>query len=102
MIGISGSLIWSKSLMELIFNHCVVNFGEVWRTQLAIYTLLTSTLGASDIFKDLLKSVRILKREWGTESNEKLPHLFMPSKIATWFLSLRWKTDFGQNCSLGA
>ena len=25
----------------------------------------------------------MLKREWGTESNGKLPHLFIPSKTAT-------------------
>ena len=44
MIGISGSLIWSKTLMELIFNP-LVNFGNVRRAQLAKSTLLTSTLG---------------------------------------------------------
>ena len=26
----------------------------------------------------------MLKREWGEESNVKLPHLFIPSKTATW------------------
>ena len=26
----------------------------------------------------------MLKREWGAESNGKLPHLFIPSKTATW------------------
>ena len=26
----------------------------------------------------------MLKREWGTENNGKLPHLFIPSKTATW------------------
>ena len=26
----------------------------------------------------------MLKREWGVESNGKLPHLFIPSKTATW------------------
>ena len=25
----------------------------------------------------------MLKREWGAESNRKLPHLFIPSKTAT-------------------
>ena len=25
----------------------------------------------------------MLEREWGAESNGKLPHLFVPSKIAT-------------------
>ena len=43
VIGISGSPIYSKSLMELIFNP-VVNFDEVRRVQLAKSTLLTSTL----------------------------------------------------------
>ena len=33
MIEISGSLIWSKTLMELIFNPPVVNFGEIPRAQ---------------------------------------------------------------------
>ena len=53
MIGISGSLIWSKPLMELIFNP-VVNFAVVRRTQLAKFVLLTSTLvppGSFQIFK---------------------------------------------------
>ena len=27
----------------------------------------------------------MLKSEWGTESNRKLPHLFIPSKSATLF-----------------
>ena len=26
----------------------------------------------------------MIKREWGAESNGKLPHLFIPSKTATW------------------
>ena len=26
----------------------------------------------------------MLKREWGAESNRKLPHLFIPSKTATY------------------
>ena len=48
----SGSLIWSKTAMELIFNH-VVNFGEVRRAQLVKSTLLTSSLvplGSFQIF----------------------------------------------------
>ena len=35
------------------------------------------------IFSDLLRSVQMLKREWGAERNRKLPHLFVPSKTAT-------------------
>ena len=50
MTGISGSLIWSKTLMELIFNP-VVNFGEVRRAQLAKSTLLTSSLMPLGSFK---------------------------------------------------
>ena len=40
-------------------------------------------VGAPGIFSDLLRSVQVLKREWGVESNGKLPHLFIPSKTAT-------------------
>ena len=43
MIGISGSLIWSKTLIELIFNLVVI-FGKVRRAQLAKSSLLTSSL----------------------------------------------------------
>ena len=32
---------------------------------------------------DLLKSVQMLKREWDAKSNGNLPHLFIPSKTAT-------------------
>ena len=59
----------------------MVNFGEVRRAQLAKSTLLTSTLGPWD-FSDLLRSVQMLKREWGAECNGKLLHLFIPSKTA--------------------
>ena len=38
--------------------------------------------GAPRIFSDLLRSVQMLKRERGAESNENLPHLFIPSKNA--------------------
>ena len=38
---------------------------------------------AHGIFSDLLKSVQMLKSEWGAESNGKLPNLFIPSKTAT-------------------
>ena len=64
----------------------MVNFGEVRRAQLAKSTLLTSSLGPG-IFSNLLRSVQILKREWGrpTESNGKLQHLFIPSKTAILF-----------------
>ena len=35
-------------------------------------------VGAPGNFLDLLRSVQMLKREWGAESNGKLPHLFNP------------------------
>ena len=60
-----------------------MNFGEVRRAQLAKSTLVTS-LVPPGIFSDLLRLVQILKREWGAESNGKLPHLFIPSKTATY------------------
>ena len=53
VIGISGSLIWSQTLMELIFNPCC-EFREVRRAQLAKSILLTSPLvplGSFQIFK---------------------------------------------------
>ena len=40
---VSGCLMWSKILMELLFTP-MVNFIEVRRAQLAKSTLLTSTL----------------------------------------------------------
>ena len=69
--------------MEQIFNP-VVNFGEVRRAQLTKSTLLTSTL-VPETFTDLLRSVQMLMREWGAESNGKLPYLSIPSKTAAWF-----------------
>ena len=39
---------------------------------------------APGIFPDLLKSVQMLKSEWGAESNGKQPHiLLIPRKTAT-------------------
>ena len=61
----------------------MVNFGEVRMAQLTKSTLLTSTLGPLGSFSDLLRSVQMLKKEWGAESNGKLPHLFIHSKTAT-------------------
>ena len=97
MIGISGSLIWSKTLMELIFNPC----GEFRLSlegpvrQIHSHHLLVGALRPSQVF---LRSVQMLKREWGAEKNGKLPHVF---SLQPWFLSLRWKIWLRQNCSLG-
>ena len=38
-------------------------------------------VGARGIFSDLLRSVQMLNREWGGESNGKLAQQFIPSKI---------------------
>ena len=75
LIGISRSLTWSKTLMESIFNPVV---SQIHSPHLHV--------GAPGIFSDLLRSVQMLKREreWGTESNGKLPHLSIPSKTAVW------------------
>ena len=83
VIGISGSPIWSKTLMELIINPC----GEFrWSPEVQVSQIHSPHLlvGAPRIFADLLKFVQMLKREWGAESNGKLPHLFIPNKTATY------------------
>ena len=82
VIGISGSLIWSKTLLRLIFSPC----GEFrWSPKGPVSQIHSPHLliGAPGIFSDLLRSVQTLKREWGAKSNGKLPHLFIPSKTAT-------------------
>ena len=82
MIGNSGSLIWSKTLMELIFNPC----GEFrWSPEGPVSQIHSPRLHAvaPGIFSDILKSVQKLKREWGAESNGELSDLFIPSKTAT-------------------
>ena len=74
LIEISGSLIWSKTLMELMFNPC----GEFWWRPEGPVSHIHSPhllIGAPGILSDLLRSVQMLKREWGAECNGKLPHL---------------------------
>ena len=82
MIGISDSHIWSKSLIEFIFNPC----GKFrWSPEDAVTQIHSSHHhdGVPGIFPDLLRSVQMLIREWGAESNGKLPNLFILSKNAT-------------------
>ena len=82
MIGISGSLIWSKTLMELVFNPC----GEFrWSPEGSVSQIHSPHIhvGAPGMFSDLLRSVQMLKREWDAERNRKLPNLFIPCKTAT-------------------
>ena len=90
VIWIYGSLIWPKTLMELIFN----SYGGFRRNPEGPVSQIHSPhlhVGASGTFSDLLMSVQILKREWSAESNGKLPQLLIPSKTAT-LVPLRQKT----------
>ena len=98
VIGISGSLIWSKTLKELIFNPCgwilVSLEGPVSQS-----TLLTSTLvplGSFHIYSDAKERVGCRKQWEATAPIESLV------KQQPWFLSLGWKTCLWQNCSLGS
>ena len=87
MIEISGSLTWSKPLMELIFNPC----GEFrWSSEGPVSQIHSPHLhvGTPGIFSDHLRSV--------TTSIQSL------IKLQPWFLSLRWKTCPWLNCSLGS
>ena len=87
MIGICWSLICLKTLMQ-IFNPC----GEFrWSPEGPVSQIHSPPLHAviPGIFSDLLRSVQMLKREWGAESNRTYPSLV---KLQPGFLSLRWKT----------
>ena len=59
MIGVSGTLIRSETLMELIFIRC----GEFRRSPEGPVT--KSTLHTSTFVSALLRPVQMLKREWG-------------------------------------
>ena len=90
VIGIFGSLIWSKILMELIFNHC----GEFrWSPESPVSQIHCSHLhaGAPGIFSDLLRSVHMLKREWREATGSYRTYQSLV-KLQPRFLSLRWKT----------
>ena len=96
-VGISRSLIWSNTLMELIFNPC----GEFrWSPEDPVSQIHSPHLqvGAPGIFSDLLRSVQALKREGG----EAAISIQSMVKLQPWFLSLQWKTCLQQNCSLGS
>ena len=68
------------------WNWYLTPCGEFrWSPEGAVSQIHSPRLfvGAPGIFSDLLRFVQMLKREWGAESNGKLPHLFIPSKTAT-------------------
>ena len=92
VIGISGSLIWSKTLMELIFNSC----GEFrWSSKVPVSQIHSPNLhvGAPGIFSDLLRFVQMLKRESGVWKGTGIYHTCSSLvKLQPRFLSLQWKT----------
>ena len=97
MTGISGSLIWSKTLMELIFKPC----GEFrWSPEGPVSQIHSTHLhvGAPGIFSGLLRS---FQREWIAECNGKLPHLFNPwqnGSLVSWVCGGRRPT-FGKSAA---
>ena len=91
MIGISGTLICSKILIEL-YLIAVVNFGEIRRAQLNKFTLLTSTLGPW-VFSDIWRSIQMLKKESLMRKAAGSYRTYLsPVKLQPWFISLQWKT----------
>ena len=103
VIQISGSLIWSKTLMELIFNPC----GEFrWSPEGPVRQIHSPYLHASapGISSDLLRFVQMLKREWGAGSTYLIPGKTaalvpefamedLPSaELLPWFLRLQWRS----------
>ena len=97
MIGIFRSLIWSKTLMKLIFNP----HGEFrWSPEGPVSQIHSPHLhvGAPGIFPDFLRSVQMLNREWDAESNGKLPHLFISGKTGSWVCGGR--LEFGRIAAL--
>ena len=67
---------------KVIFNIC----GKFrWSPEGPVNQIHSPHLhpGAPGIFSDLLRSIQMLKRDWGAESNGKLQHLFIPIKTAT-------------------
>ena len=60
-----------------------MSFGEVRRGPISQIQSTHVHVGAPGISLDLLRSVQMLKKEWGAESNGKLPNLFILSKTAT-------------------
>ena len=100
VFGISGSLIWSKTLKELIFNF----YDEFWWCPEGPVSQIHSLhihVGAPWIFSELSKSLQMLKREWVRKAAGSYRTYSIPGKAAAWYLSLRWKTCLRQNSGLG-
>ena len=91
-----SDLVKKKTLMEPIFNPC----GEFrWSPEGPVSQIHSPLLhvGAPGIFSDLLRSVQMLKREWGARSYRTYPSLV---KLGFWVCGGR--PAFEQNCSLGS
>ena len=95
---------WVLSRFIPIYNFNdltpVVNFGDVRKVQL-VKSILSPAVGAPAILSDRLRSVQMLKREWGAEKREATAPIQSLVKLQPCFLSLRWKTCLRQNCGLG-
>ena len=90
-IGTSGFLIWSETLMGLIFNPC----GEFrWSQDGPVSQIHFPHLhvGASGIFSDLLESVQMLKTEWVRKAMGSYCNYLSLVKLQSWFLNLGRKT----------
>ena len=100
VIGISGSLIWSKTLMELIFNPC----GEFrWSAEGPVSQIHSPHLHMCPW--DLFRTFKVCsdtkeKVECGKQREATAP-IHSLVKLQAW-LSLRWKTCLRKNYSLGS
>ena len=98
VIGISGSLIWSETRMELIFSPC----GEFqWSQEDPVSQIQSPHLhaGTPGIFKVCSDATEMVGCGNQLEAIAPIQSLV---KLQPWFLSLRWKTCLRQNCSLGS
>ena len=88
VIRISGSLIWLKKPdgtdIQLLWWTSVGPVSQIHSPHLCT--------GAPGIFSDLLRSVQMLKREWGAETIGSYHTYSSLVKLRPWFLSLQWKT----------
>ena len=99
-IGITWSLIWTKTLMKLIFNPC----GEFeWSVEGPVSQIhfLHLQVGAPGIFSDLLRSVQMLKSGVWKAMRSYCTYSTLV-KQQPWLQSLHWKICLWQTCSLGS
>ena len=103
VIGFPGSLIWLKTLMELVFfNTCGEFRCEVLKAQLAKSTLLTSTLVPLGSLRSFEVSSDSKERVGVRKLTGSYRTCSILIKLQLWFLSLQWKTCLRQNCNLGS